>query len=270
MAKSEEAPFGYIYRATNTQNEKNYLGQTITSRWEGDKIPIEERWKEECNEAYRKYNRGDNLRYIEKAIIKYGPENFDLKEQDTAQSQGELDDKETHWINEYDSMNPDKGYNLKEGGMGGRLSESAKENLSKVGTEKWQEDLIYREKQVTERRERAKDPEWLNKMAEVNQEIARNPDTLEKMRNSLSEKWQDQEYQDSVSQGVTGKWQESVYRERQLKSRVEGKREIQDKEQFLKDMQEMKKKDLNEKHDMDGKCMNRRIKEMLGHRGVNN
>jgi len=32
----------------------------------------------------------------------------------------------------------------------------------------------------------------------------------------------------------------------------------------------MKKKDLNKKHDMDGKCINDRIEEMLGHHGIKN
>ena len=84
-------------------------------------------------------------------------------------------------------------------------------------------------------------------MAEVNQEIARNPETLEKMSESLSEKWKDQKYQENVSRGVKNNWQTVKFRERQFKAKVQGKREIQDKGEFLKDIQEMKKKDLNQK-----------------------
>ena len=57
MVKSEKTPFGYIYRATNIQNGKNYIGQTGTSRWGNDKNPIEERWNEEVGEAFRKDRR---------------------------------------------------------------------------------------------------------------------------------------------------------------------------------------------------------------------
>lgn len=64
---------------------------------------------------------------------------FNLVEQDTAQSQKELDEKETHWIKECDSINPEKGYNLKEGGLGGTLSEVSKEKLSEVIKERWQD-----------------------------------------------------------------------------------------------------------------------------------
>ena len=270
MVKEKESPYGYIYRATNIQNGKNYIGQTVTSRWADDKIPIEERWNEEIREGYAKQKRGEKLRYIENAVIKHGEENFELKVEDVANNQEELDEKEDHYIIKYDTMNPDKGYNMREGGRGGRLSEALKEYFSKRGTEKWQEDLEYQNKQINERRERAKDPEWLDKMAEVNQEIARNPETLEKMSESLSEKWKDQKYQENVSRGVKNNWQTVKFRERQFKAKVQGKREIQDKGEFLKDIQEMKKKDLNLKHDMDGKCINDRIKEMLGHHGINN
>ena len=78
-------------------------------------------------------------------------------------------------------MNPDKGYNLKEGGMGGKLSEMAKEKLSNAISEKYRKDPKYYNKQVKERRERAKDPDWLNKMKEVNREITQNPAYREKM-----------------------------------------------------------------------------------------
>ncbi|TET03763.1 MAG: GIY-YIG nuclease family protein, partial [Promethearchaeota archaeon] len=291
MVEREKDPYGYIYRATNVVNGKVYIGQTVASRWNEGKIPIEERWKEEVGEAYRKEARGENLRYVENAIVKYGPENFDLTQQDIAYNQEELDRKETEHIRDYDSMNPDEGYNLKEGGLGGRLSEQAKENLSNVMKEKYQNDPEYYNKQFNERQERAKDPEfikkmteinreqaknpqrsaklsekgtkkwqereynekqskerqeraknnpeWVQKMAKINQEIARNPKVQEKMSRVLTEKWQETKYQESVSKGVTEKWKDEKYRERQARAKTEGKREIPDKEQFLKDIKEM-------------------------------
>lgn len=284
MEKDERKPYGYTYRATNLVNGKNYIGQTVAGRWKDGQNAIKERWKEEVGEAYRREARGENLRYIENAIIKYGPENFELLEQDVACSQSELDAKETRGIKDYDTMNPDKGYNLKEGGRGGRLSEVAKENLSKAGTKKWQEKE-YREKQTKERQERAKGPDWLKKMSEINrarakdtdwvkkmteinQKIARNPQSQEKMSKALSEKWQESKYQESVSKGVTEKWKNEKYRERQTRAKTEGKREIPDKSEFLKDITEMKKKGINTKYDMDGKSINKRIEEMLKHQDV--
>ncbi|MBA7710644.1 hypothetical protein ES703_119589 [subsurface metagenome] len=107
-------------------------------------------------------------------------------------------------------------------------------------------------------------------MAEVNQEIARRPETQEKMSEAISAKWQEKEYQENVSKGVSGKWQKPKFRERQFNAKVYGKREIPDRAEFLKEIQSMKKKDLNTKYDMDGKCINDRIKEMLGHHGIEN
>jgi len=154
----EDTPFGYIYRATNIQNRKNYIGQTRTDSWRENQIPIKERWKKEVGEAYSKERRGEDLRYIERAIVKYGPENFKVKEQDVSYSQEELDDKETQYIKEYDTMNPEKGYNLKEGGLGGAPSEMTREKLSSVISEKW-EDPIYREKMSESRKEMWQNPE---------------------------------------------------------------------------------------------------------------
>jgi len=200
MVEKEKKPYGYIYRATNVVNYKVYVGQTTTSRWKEGQNPIKERWKEEVGEAYRKQARGENLRYVENAITKYGPENFELTQQDIAYSQEDLDQKETKHIRDYDSMNPDKGYNLKEGGMGGRLSEQAKENLSKVITDKYQNDLEYREKQTKERQERAiKNPEWHQKMTEINRERGKDPQWREKMSQVGKNKWQERDYNEKQS-----------------------------------------------------------------------
>jgi len=270
MVKTEKIPYGYIYRATNIHNGKNYIGQTVSSQWGKGKIPIEERWKKEVKEGFKRQKRGDNLRFIESAVIKHGPENFKLRQQDIANNQEELNRKENYWMREYDTLNPEKGYNVMEAGRGGLLTERVKEKMSRSHEEKWQKDREYSEKQIEERRERAKDPEWLDKMAEVNQEIARRPETQEKMSEAISAKWQEKEYQENVSKGVSGKWQEPKFRERQFNAKVYGKREIPDRAEFLKEIQSMKKKDLNTKYDMDGKCINDRIKEMLGHHGIEN
>ena len=250
-------------------NDKVYIGKTETGSWKDGKIPIEERWKREVKEAYNRKAREENLRYIENAIIKYGSENFKLTQEDVASNLEELNEKEKKCIKENDSMNPDKGYNMMEGGEGGRMSEMAKEKMSISGSEKWENDPEYREKHLKERQERAlKNPEWLQKMAKINQEIARNPKVQEKMSNILKEKWQESKYQESVSNGVKEKWKDEKYRERQARAKAEGKREIPDKEQFLKDIKEMMKKDINTKYDMDGKSINKRIADMLGHQGV--
>ena len=251
MNKEEKSPYGIIYIATNSNNGKNYVGKT-------KKTP-EERWQEHLDKAQMLENTRESNPHIKirgthlnNAIIKYKNDAFTLKQIDVAYNRDELNEKERYYVKEYDSMNPDKGYNMTEGGEGGRPRAEVIERMTEIA------------------RERAKDPEWLDKMTEVNQEIGRNPETQGKISESLSEKWKEKQYQKNVSNGATNKWQESKHRGRQFTARREGKREIPDKQEFLKDIQDMKKKEINTKYDMDGKSINVRIKEMLGHHGVKN
>jgi len=43
MKKDKKKPHGHTYRANNVVNDKNYIGQTVDSRWSEDQIAIQER-----------------------------------------------------------------------------------------------------------------------------------------------------------------------------------------------------------------------------------
>ena len=87
----------WIYKITNIQNNKVYIGQTIR--------PIEQRFKRHLNDALN--NILDT--HFARAIRKYGKENFTIEEIDTAQTQDELNQKEQYWIRYYNSV--EDGYN---------------------------------------------------------------------------------------------------------------------------------------------------------------
>lgn len=87
----------WIYKITNIQNEKVYIGQTIR--------PIEQRFKRHMNDALN--NILDT--HFARAIRKYGKENFIIEQIDTAQTQDELNKKEQYWIQYYNSV--ENGYN---------------------------------------------------------------------------------------------------------------------------------------------------------------
>ena len=130
MKTNEKKPYGYIYRATNIQDGKNYIGKTKN---------IDKRWAKHQNNAKRlKREREENpdkkIRgtHFENAIAKYGAESFKIKQEAVAYSNKELNDLEKHYVKEYDSMNPDKGYNMTEGGDGGKLGPEAMERLREV------------------------------------------------------------------------------------------------------------------------------------------
>lgn len=87
----------FIYKITNTQNNKVYIGQTIR--------PIEQRFQRHINDALN--NILDT--HFARAIRKYGPESFYIEEIDTATTQEELNQKEQYWIRYYNSIQ--NGYN---------------------------------------------------------------------------------------------------------------------------------------------------------------
>lgn len=82
----------WIYKITNIQNNKVYIGQTIR--------PIKQRINRHFNDALN--NILDT--HFARAIRKYGKENFIIEEIDTAQTQDELNRKEQYWIQYYNSV----------------------------------------------------------------------------------------------------------------------------------------------------------------------
>lgn len=96
---------GYIYKITNLNNNKIYIGKTertIAIRWREHKKNIK------------------NLQHLPlyKALKKYGVENFKIEEIETCNNLL-LDEREIYWINYYKSNRKGIGYNCTGGGEGG-------------------------------------------------------------------------------------------------------------------------------------------------------
>lgn len=87
----------YVYKITNLQNNKIYIGQTIYS--------IEKRFHRHIQDALSK--RLDT--HLARAIRKYGKESFTIEVIDTASTREELTTKESYWIQFLDSIK--NGYN---------------------------------------------------------------------------------------------------------------------------------------------------------------
>lgn len=87
----------WIYKITNIQNNKIYIGQTIR--------PIQNRFHRHMNDALN--NILDT--HFARAIRKYGKDNFIIEQIDQAQTQDELNKKEQYWIQYYNSVQ--NGYN---------------------------------------------------------------------------------------------------------------------------------------------------------------
>lgn len=87
----------WIYKITNIQNNKVYIGQTIR--------PIKDRFHRHINDAMN-----DILdTHFARAIRKYGPESFSIEQIDSAESQDELNQREQYWIRYYNAI--EDGYN---------------------------------------------------------------------------------------------------------------------------------------------------------------
>lgn len=87
----------WIYKITNIQNNKVYIGQSIR--------PVEARFNRHINDAMN--NALDT--HFARAIRKYGKENFIIETIDEATSQEELNQREQYWIQFYNSI--EDGYN---------------------------------------------------------------------------------------------------------------------------------------------------------------
>lgn len=96
---------GYIYKISNTVNNRVYIGQTVFS--------IEERWKQHISASFDTGFRGDKLLY--RAMRKHGRDKFHIETIEKVED-NKLSERETYWIKYYDSYN--NGYNMTLGGEG--------------------------------------------------------------------------------------------------------------------------------------------------------
>ena len=97
----------FIYKITNTINNKIYIGQVYNKT-------IYDRFARHIKEA-----SATHPILLDRAIYKYGSENFIIEQIDEATSLPELNEKEIYWIKYYNSSNKNIGYNLTPGGDGG-------------------------------------------------------------------------------------------------------------------------------------------------------
>lgn len=119
--------YGVIYKITNLKNNKVYIGQTTTTfnrRYDQGGVGIERVYN------FHNYRKIKGFSYNERllnSIIKYGFDNFEIKEIiDIAFSQKELDLKEKYYIKHYKSNDKRFGFNIMEGGLGSKHAEETK------------------------------------------------------------------------------------------------------------------------------------------------
>lgn len=205
--------YGVIYKITNTDNGKIYIGQTTRT--------VEERFQEHMDSPY----------LIGCAIRKHGVEKFTIEVIATCESKEELDAQEIRFIAEYDCMAP-KGYNLTAGGDSGSRCDESKERNS-VAQQKRFEDpaahekaslaaLAYyekhpeaRERISEEQKRRFSDPVEREKAAERTRKVFENPEIAAKHSESQRRRFEDPAEREKIAAAVTERFSDPAEREAQ-------------------------------------------------------
>ncbi|MEK9697841.1 MAG: hypothetical protein VW270_18885 [Candidatus Poseidoniales archaeon] len=213
---TESDLFGEIYIAENLVNQKQYCGKSeFCAEW---------RWCRLNRHGGVKGGHvseilGGSTSYFHNAVRKYGtPEQFYLDGFKLtviyhARTEDELNAKEKQVIAERDLMNRSKGYNGREGGDGGGLSDSVKERISK-GKRDWWASLSEEEREkkvqlgtdalknyidsLTEKQRKevfghglgAKSPDECNTMSlKFAEALKTDPDALMRFRHAIRLRW---------------------------------------------------------------------------------
>lgn len=117
-----------IYKITDRTNNKVYIGQT--------KRDIYKRFAEHIYRALNSQRKNDRTLAIYIAIVNHKPENFQVELLENVEgTPKQVDEREIYWIKQYDSTNPDKGYNLDKGGhvISEACRKAAEKHLFKTG-----------------------------------------------------------------------------------------------------------------------------------------
>lgn len=116
MRKEAVNVIGYVYVIYNNQNDKVYVGETVTT--------LSKRFKAHITASGNPNSRMYDCK-LYRAMRKYGTSNFFIKEidkvigEDRSKVKKEIQDLEILYISKYDSFN--NGYNSDTGGKGGKI-----------------------------------------------------------------------------------------------------------------------------------------------------
>ena len=162
--------YGVVYLITNSENGKQYVGQTTTS--------LSQRWYGHVRFSKRR-NRSSSVA-LANAISKYGPEKFHKKILHECETKAELDEKEQHFIEELGTLYPN-GYNLREGGQRGKHTQKTINKLSIIAQNRTPEHNA----RISEALKGKKLPDWhVEKLKESNRGRKKTPYELRRLRES--------------------------------------------------------------------------------------
>lgn len=123
--------YGQVYKILNKLNNKVYIGITT-----GNDV---------LKDRYNGSILNTKNKHLKNAIKKYGEEHFEISTICYVDNRYELEEKEKEYIKKYDSMNESYGYNMHEGGIGGKMPESINKIIGEKSKEMWVNHPEYKE-----------------------------------------------------------------------------------------------------------------------------
>lgn len=168
---------GYIYKITNKNNNKSYIGQTIKQR-PSDRF---------SQHRYNARHLDNKSRYLHRAMAKNGVDNFSFEIIEKIENDL-LNEREKYWIKYYQTKVPN-GYNLTDGGEGTKgcsrpqsVEEREKRKKSNI------QFYLNNPDKVEEIRNRTKmlweNPEYRKKVTEANLKYAQEHPEMNKGENN--------------------------------------------------------------------------------------
>lgn len=106
-----------IYKITNIHNGKVYVGQTVNS--------LKRRFSQHCTKK-------QGCPYLINAISKYGRDSFVIQLLDVCDTLDQANDQEKYYIKSYKSTERQFGYNIRDGGVNGKMGEVSAETRLKL------------------------------------------------------------------------------------------------------------------------------------------
>lgn len=156
-----------IYRIYHKESGKSYIGKCVNG-------------VKRVNEHFRDFknpNKEYRARLLYRAMKKYGQELFGFEILCEVQSVSELNTVESSMIIKFDSMNPEKGYNIRKGGDGG-------DTYSMLSNE----EKIIRSKNLSEGIRQSFTPERRIQLSETLKKTRQDPEKSDKNRKMSSER----------------------------------------------------------------------------------
>ena len=187
--QSKDNAYGCIYKIRNVVDGMVYVGQT--------KCAVSRRWTEHKRDSKNEKIRARAHSFLHNAMFKHGADTFEVCVLDTGASRKELNEKESYWIQELNSLSPN-GYNIRTGGWDSTFTEDTLAKIGRISRERW---AIPGHKEM---------------MAKISKEINQDPVVRHKHRVNSTKMWENPDYRlrhaDSMKAVV--KQKKSVWEER--------------------------------------------------------